>query len=156
MPEIRAARGEFACHLQLVSCNLNMEIGGLKRNDFEVWVPFADDGAQVLVRYVCREELQVVRRKALIVSWDRQHQKEERLDAIRADVLLGRAAVRDWEGFTMEGQEYPYSPENCDELMKGWTEFARFVNNICIDLQALQEEEAKQKAKNSSRISGTD
>ncbi|MDA8087422.1 MAG: hypothetical protein M0Z75_12045 [Nitrospiraceae bacterium] len=135
-----------------------MEIGGLKKQDFEVWVPFGAEGdpAEVLVRYVSRAELQDIRKKATVTSWDRQHQKEERLDAVKADVLLGRAAVRDWKGFTMEGREYPYSPENCDELMRGWTQFARFVNEICVDLQALQEEDERRKIKNSSRISGTE
>ena len=135
-----------------------MEIGGLKKQDFEVWVPFCEDGdlARVLVRFVSREELQEIRKKAITTSWDRQHQKEERLDGLKADILLGRAAVRGWEGFTMEGADYPYSPENCDELMKGWSEFARFVNSVCVDLVALQEEEAKQRAKNSSGTSGTE
>ncbi len=135
-----------------------MEIGGLKKTDFEVWVPFGEeqDGARVLVRYVGRADVQELRKRAVVVSWDRQHQRQERLDGIKWDVLLGRAAVRDWKGFTMEGADYPYSPENCDELMRGFTAFARFVNDVCVDLQALQEEEAKQQAKNSSRISGTE
>ncbi len=133
-----------------------MEIGGLKKQDFEVWVPFGEEGdpARVLVRFVSRAELQDIRRKATVTSWNRQHQKEEQFDGLKADVLLGRAAVRGWEGFTMEGADYPYSPENCDEIMKGWGEFARFVNNVCVDLQALHDEEAKQKAKNSSGTSG--
>ncbi|MDA8324971.1 MAG: hypothetical protein M0033_02005 [Nitrospiraceae bacterium] len=131
-----------------------MEIGGLKKQDFEVWVPFED--ARVLIRYVSREELQGIRKRATVASWNRQHQREEQFDGMKADILLGRAAVRDWKGFTMEGVDYPYSPENCDELMRGFTAFARFVNDVCVDLQALQEEEAKQKVKNSSRISGTE
>ena len=132
-----------------------MEIGGLKRQDFVVWVPFGSD-ASVLVRYVSRAELLEIRRKAAVVSWDGRHQKTEQFDAIKADVFLGRAAVRGWQGFTVEETEYPYSPENCDELMKGWTEFARFVNSVCVDLQAMQEEEGKQKIKNSSGTSGTE
>ncbi len=135
-----------------------MEIGGLKRNDFEVWMPFGEEGdpATVLVRFVSRAEIQEIRKKATVTSYTRQHQREEQFDGLKADVLLGRAAVGGWEGFTMEDQDYPYSPENCDFLMKEWPEFARFVNNVCVDLQALQDEEAKQTAKNSSRTSGSD
>ncbi len=133
-----------------------MEIGGLKKQDFQVWVPFGEDGSKVLVRYVSRAELQEIRKKATVASWDRHHQKEDRVDGIKADVLLGRAAVRDWKGFTMESAEYNYSPENCDELMRGWSEFARFVNSICVDLQGLQEEDTKQQIKNSSSTSGTE
>ncbi len=133
-----------------------MEIGGLKRNDFQVWVPFGNDGAQVLVRYVGREELQDIARKATVRSWDCHHQPQERLDVLKGDVLTGRAAVRDWKGFTLEGQEFPYSSENCDTLMKSWPQFSRFINDICIDLQALNEEEERQKAKNSLRTSGSE
>ena len=141
-----------------------MEIGGLRRQDFEVWVPFGEEagdgpdknGTRVLVRFISRAEIQEIRKKASVISLNRQHQKEERFDALKADILLGRSAVRGWAGFTMEGADYPYSPDNCDELMKGWSEFARFVNSVCVDLQALHEEEAKQKTKNSWRTSGTE
>jgi hypothetical protein len=130
-----------------------MEIGGLQREDFQVWVPFGDD-AEVLIQYVPREVLQQIRRKATRITWDRKHQKEEQFDPIKADELLGRNAVKDWKGLTMNGEPYPYSPENCDFLMRKWVEFARFVNEVCVDLEALVEEERRQKVKNSVTSSG--
>lgn len=137
-----------------------MEIGGLKKKDFQVWVPFGvqdeKNGAQVLIRYLTREDLQEITRKATVVAWDRRNPRESHLDATQADILIGRAAVKGWKGFTHDGNDYPYSPENCDELMKGWMEFAQFVNDVAIDLQRLQEVEAKQTVKNSSRTSGSE
>jgi hypothetical protein len=54
----------------------------------------------------------------------------------------------------MEGEEYPYTEENCDFLMARWYEFARFVNDACVDLRALQEEERRRAEKNSGLTSG--
>ena len=130
-----------------------MEIGGLKK-DFEVWIPFQD--ARVRIRHMRREDVREMTRTATVLEFDLNHQKQERFDGLKFDVLLGRAAVRGWEGFTVDGKDYPYSPEHCEELMRGWALFARFVNEVCTDLQALQAEEEKEKAKNSSRISGTE
>jgi hypothetical protein len=130
-----------------------MEIGSLKKESFEAWVPFGKD-AEVLVRYVPREELQEIKKKATIVAWDRKHQKEEKFDPLAADLLLGKAAVRGWRGFTADGAEFPWSPESCDLLMRKWTEFARFVNETCADLEALMDEERARKTKNLSLTSG--
>jgi len=131
-----------------------MDIGLLKRDDFQVWVPFMD--AEVLIRYVSLDELREINKKATRVSWDRKHQKTEELDTVEANRLLGRAAVRGWKGITMNGEEFPYSEENCDFLMTRWLEFARFVNEVCIDIQALMDAEKERKAKNSLLTSGHD
>jgi hypothetical protein len=124
-----------------------MEIGALKRDDFQVWVFFED--AEVLVRYVSLEELREISKKSTKVSWDRRSRKTEEPDSMEANRLLGRAAVRGWKGITMEGEEYPYNEENCDFLMTRWTEFIKFVNDVCVDLQALVEHEKEERKKNS-------
>ncbi|MBI4822669.1 MAG: hypothetical protein HY805_00335 [Nitrospirae bacterium] len=130
-----------------------MEISGLK-DDYHVWVSFMD--AEVFMRYVSIDELRQILKKATKTSWDRKHQKADELDPVEANRLLGRACVRDWKGITMEGKEYPYSPENCDFLMSKWMEFSRFVNETCTDLQALQDAEKERKTKNSLLTSGQD
>jgi hypothetical protein len=133
-----------------------MEIGALKAEDFQVWMPFAD--AEVLVRYISLEELREIGRKATRVTWEGPrtpgNRPVETLDSALANKLLGRAAVRGWRGITMEGEEFPYSPENCDFLMARWLEFVRFVNEASLDLRALQEEERERMGKASGLTSG--
>jgi hypothetical protein len=130
-----------------------MDISALRRDDFEVTVPFGED-ASVLIRHVTREELLSIRKKATKTNWDRKHQREESFDPVEADVLLGRAAVRGWKGITMNDEDFPYTPENCDFLMRKWTEFARFVNDACVDLGGLVKAEREAREKNSWLTSG--
>jgi len=125
-----------------------MEIGVLGKDDLLISVPLAED-AEITLRYVSREELREITKKATKITWNRKHEPKEEFDPVQADLLLGRAAVRGWKGLTMEGEEFPYSPENCDLLMRKWTEFARFVSETCMDLQRLQEEEKKRRLGNS-------
>ena len=129
-----------------------MEIGALKQDDFQAWIPFQD--AEVLIRYVDIEELRRLNKQATKTAWDRRHQKTEELDALEANRLLGRASVRGWKNITMDGEEYPYTPENCDFLMQKWFEFSRFVNEVCTDFQAMMEAEREVKRKNSLLTSG--
>jgi len=112
-----------------------MELQGLKKEDFEAWVPFGDDG-KVLIRYVSREELKQIGKKAKNVTY-RNHQKVEELDDMKADILLGRMTVRDWQGFTMNGDPFPCTPENIDFVMTKWSAFGRFINDICSDFDEL-------------------
>lgn len=129
-----------------------MEIGALSKEDFRAWIPFMD--AEVLIRHVSMGELREIAKLATRTTWDRKHQKTEEMDAGESNRLLGRAAVHGWKGLTMNGQEYPYSPENCDFLMSKWLEFSRFVNDVCTDLQALVEGELEEIRKNSGLTSG--
>lgn len=124
-----------------------MDISPLLRDPFEVWVPFLD--GRVLIRYVSREELHRLDREATEIAWDGSRRITKERDPVKADILLGRAAVKDWRGFTLGGIPYSYSEENCDFLMTRWVDFARFVNETCTDLQALADAEAGEAEKNS-------
>lgn len=128
-----------------------MDIGVLKQ-DYQVWVQFMD--AEILIRYVGIEELRQILKQATRKSWDRKHQPIEEFDPIEGNRLLGRPAVRDWKGITMEGKEFPYGTENCDFLMTKWGEFSKFINDTCTDLQSLMDAEKEAKTKNSSLTSG--
>lgn len=136
-----------------------MDIGILKKSSFEVWVPF-DDDTEVLIAYQSGSDLREMREKATNISWDRGHQKEEKYDNAMGNRLLGRAAVKDWrprpgkKGFTLNGEGYPYTPENCDFLMDKFTDFSNFVNGVCVDLQCLVAADEEQTRKNSSNTSG--
>lgn len=113
----------------------------------EVWVKFGDD-AEVLVRYISREELKNIIKKARKVLYDR-HQKTEEYDDTKGDILLGIAAVKDWKGFTMKGEMFPCTPENIEFLMRKWNAFAKFVNDTCTDLELLIQQEKEKTIKNS-------
>lgn len=129
-----------------------MELGKLQQNDFEAWVPFGDD-AEVLIRYVSRDELKAIARKSKKISF-LNHQKTEEFDDLKADISLGRAAVKDWKGFTMNGEPLPCTPENIDLLMTKWNAFAKFVNETCIDFEMLMQQEKDKTVKNSLLTSG--
>ena len=124
-----------------------MDISALLKDPFEVWVPFLD--GKVFVRYVSREELHRLDREATEFSWERGSPIRKERDPAKADILLGRAAVRGWQGFTLEGIAFPYTVENCDFLMARWVEFAKFVNEACVDLQVLADAEKEESEKNS-------
>ncbi len=135
-----------------------MELRGLKNESLQGWVPF-DDDTEILIAYVSREDLRVLRKEATSLKFMR-HGKSEETDAKEADRLLGRKAVKDWralpgrKGFTMGGEPFRYSPENCDFLMERFNEFANFVNETAIDFVTFVEEEKEETLKNSSATSG--
>ena len=122
-----------------------MDITALNDEGFQVWVTFLD--AEVLMRYVGLDELRRIRQHATLRRWpysevegQRQGEPEESLDLAEASRLLGRAAVRDWKGLTLKGQDFPYSAENADLLMARWSEFAQMVGEVALDLVRLEDE----------------
>ena len=131
-----------------------MDISVLKKENFEVWVPFGDD-AKVLIAHVSRETLQKIAKKATKTTYV-NHQKAEAFDPAEGDKLLGRLAIKNWEGFSEDGQPFPYTPENADLLMRKWGAFARFVNEACADVETLVKYDLEQVAKNSPITSGQD
>lgn len=131
-----------------------MDIAGLKQDDYEVWMRFQD--AEVLVRYVSADEIRDINNKATRRSWDGKHQPVSALDTALVHKMLGRASVRGWCGITLEGAEFPYTPENCDFLMERWTEFIQFVQWACSDLAVLVAAQQETAAKNSALTSGAD
>lgn len=130
-----------------------MDIEILKQDDFTARVPFVT-GTIVELGYVSPEEVSRLSKKATVISWDSKHRQFEQFDPARFNQLLGRAAVRGWEGFTLKGEPYPYSPENCDFLMAKWHDFARFVNDMAVDVQRLVDAKEEEDSKNSGLTSG--
>lgn len=125
----------------------------MREDDYEVWVRFLD--AEVLVRHVPAEELLDIQRRARVRTWETtQGAPSQTQDSALAGRLLGRAAVRGWRGLSMQGQDYPYSPENCDFLITRWAEFSRFISEVSTSLRRLMEEERRASEKNSSLTSG--
>jgi len=106
-------------------------------NKFSVWVPFVD-GCRVKINYVPRGILREVAKKATIASFDpKTHQKSEEVDKLKWDEGLGEVAVDDWEGFKNGDEGFPCTPANIKTLMANWSVFAKFVGDLCVDLEAL-------------------
>ena len=134
-----------------------MEIGALRQEEFSVWVPFRD--ASVLIAYVGLDELREINASATKVSWhavSAGSTKSGGFDPKEANRLLGRSAVKDWRGFTMQAEDFPYSAENCDFLMARWAEFAKFIGEAALDLQRLAEAQERGIEKNSVLTSVAD
>jgi hypothetical protein len=129
-----------------------MDISAIGDKDFEVWMPFLD--AEVLMRYVGLDELRAIQASATRKSLEGGAGLREELDHAEANRLLGRASVRGWQGFTLNGEEFSWSPENCDMLMARWTEFARFVGEGALDLVKLEEARQRESEKKSMLTSG--
>ena len=128
-----------------------MDLSGLKNDVLTAWMPF-DDDTEILMAHVSREDLRKLKKQATSPKFIR-HQKTEETDPKEADRLLGRVAVKDWrplpdrKGFTMKGEQFPYSPESCDFLMERFNEFANFVNEKAIEFSNFVEEEKEEDAK---------
>lgn len=117
-----------------------MEIGGFfDGEEIVADVPFGEGEAPATVRlrYISTERMAELLKKATRISYNAQHQREERVDNVEFKRLLGEAAVVGWSGILSGGQEVVFSPERRDVAMTRWTEFAKFVAERCDDLQAL-------------------
>ena len=126
-----------------------MELGKIvSREEFSAWVPFGDEGTLVEIRFISREELIKLRKEATKTVFAR-HQKTDEYDAVKAGRLLGKAAVKNWTGFTVDGDPYECTPENVEVMMERFADFAAFVDDTCTDMIKLQEAERETVRKNS-------
>ena len=65
-----------------------MEIGKIaSREEFSAWVPFGEEGTAVEIKFISREELIKIRKKATKMTFIR-NQKAEEYDAVEAGKLL--------------------------------------------------------------------
>lgn len=122
-----------------------MEIGDIK-NELTCWVRFGDD-AYVLLRYITRDELNKIRRKATKRELIKGQMFED-TDIVDFSLRLGRIAVLDWRNLTMKNELFEYNSENRDLLMKRCYEFNDFVQEKCIEITNFieaKEEESKKK-----------
>jgi len=109
------------------------------------WLQFTD-GVRVKLRYVSPQQFahwrKIASRRRL-----RGGRIFEELDESKLDEILSDEVILDWEGITENGQPFPCTPENKRLLMQHWTEFALWVNEQCMRLEAFvqaeQEEEQK-------------
>lgn len=125
-------------------------VGG---EDLVVWVDY-NDRITVQVKYIDREKFADLIKKATTTNWDRKHQKQEVVDNLKFGELLGDAAIADWRGMVVNKQEFPCNEQNRALVMRKWTDFAKFVGEVCTDLERLVEAEQESAKKNSETTSG--
>lgn len=109
-----------------------MELGNLTSDNLVCAIPFGKD-AEVTLKYLSRSDLQELRSKVTRREY-RKGQIEEVMDAVEFNRALGRLAVKGWKGITVNGADFPYSPENADVLMARSYAFSEFVNDTVIDI----------------------
>lgn len=130
-----------------------MELGNLANpNELKVWIPFQDD-VEVEIRYIAIKELTALQKKAT----SRKVKKGQLVDDINHILLsnlLGRAAVTGWKNFTMNGEEFPFTPDNCDKLMEMSYDFNAFVNEKAVELSNFVEREDGEGVKKSEPTPG--
>lgn len=119
---------------------------GIFDDERKRWIQF-DEDTEVLLRFIGREELKGLQRKA---------EKTAALASLDArDILatrLGRASVLGWRkmddhehpGLVVDGEPLRFSQENVDMLMSRSTEFVRFVDTHSVNSRLFLEQEKEE------------
>jgi hypothetical protein len=110
-------------------------------------VPF-NDKVTVIVKHISRERISTLLKQSTKITFDNRHQKIEDVDNIKFGELLGVEAIAGWTGLESEGATFPCTDENKRLLMRKWTDFAKFISDICTDLEALLDAEKEAVRKN--------
>lgn len=120
----------------------------LGTDELLVWVDYSDE-VKLQLRHVTRETMAGILKKATVVSFDGKHQKRSEVDQMLYGELIGLAALVDWQGLVAGGKPLACTAENIRTLMRKWSDFAKFVSEICDDLERLKEAEKEIVRKNS-------
>jgi hypothetical protein len=118
-----------------------MELGNFLSDDKVYRIPFGNpsEGGFVHLRFVARDKMNDLFRKSSSINYDPvSHVRKAEPDSKKFDRFTGECAVAGWEGLTVNGEEYPFTPENRDALMLRNTTFAKFVHDMSDDIIALE------------------
>lgn len=127
-----------------------MDVSALMGEEYCVWFPYphGDGGERVLVRYVPLEKHLRFKKKSTEIVF-LKHQPHELFDEAKFNLLMGAEAVKDWEGFTVDGEALPCTPENKRIMISKDYEFAEWVMTSCTNLRLLKQSEQEKTEKNS-------
>lgn len=123
-----------------------MNLSDLLNTEKTYKVKYNDD-VTLYLRHVSREDLRQLFKQATVTRFV-DHKRVEEFDAAKSDCLLGRASIKGWEGVQMGDGPAECTPDNIDLLMTKHSGFARFINDIAIDIDALVREEQEAERKN--------
>jgi hypothetical protein len=131
-----------------------MKISSYLVTRLEAWVPFMEDGFEVKLAHLSREELTKIRNAATRISFSpKTRQKEETVDSEIFIKEFVKAAVLDWKGLTLEkaskllpmaipegvdtNTEIEFSQENALDLAKNSPVFDGWLNDVIFDLSSF-------------------
>lgn len=109
-------------------------------------IPF-NDTVTVQLRHISRDELLSISKQCRITRFV-NHQKVEEIDSVKGDCLLGRAVIKGWSGIKAGDEDALCTPDNIDLVMTRHNTFAKFINDICTDIDTLVQEEQEAERKN--------
>lgn len=132
-----------------------MRLTSYLKTKLEAWVPFDEEGFEVKLAHLSREELTKIRNAATRISFNpKSRQKEETVDSDIFVKEFVKAAVLDWRGFTLEkatkllpleipedvdfNTEVEFSQENALDLAKNSPVFDGWLNDVIFDLEAFR------------------
>ena len=109
------------------------------------------EGMTVDLCYLAREELVKLRKRCLSTKWDKKsHQPVEEMDDDKFIVEYCKAVIKGWKGLKYSYLEelllvdvsdldpedtLPFTPDNCELLMKNATDFDTWVTEMVGDLE---------------------
>lgn len=108
-----------------------MEIGSFDK-EMTAWFDYGRD-AEIEIAFFPKDELTKLIKRHTRTTYKRGVQSTE-TDDERANIELGVKVVKNWKGLTQEGNEFPYSVDNCVELMRKDYNFSNFVNERCVEI----------------------
>lgn len=123
-----------------------MEIGNLNE-PMIAWFDFGSD-ARVQLLFLPKDELTRIVKRHTRNEFKRGVPREV-TDDDKSNIELGRTVVKGWEGLTMAGKAFPFTPENCDLLMRKSYAFNNFVNERCVEVDEflkVRDEDATKKS----------
>lgn len=114
-----------------------------------VWVD-VDDGRLLIARMFNPQWSKTI--KELTEQHRGVDGKKELSDEENAKIInqtMSETILLGWEGLTFNGKEYPYSKENCLELLsnKEFTEFREYVWKMASDIENYRVEDIKNTGK---------
>lgn len=125
-----------------------------KREEDGVWVTMAD-GSKWCIRRANSNKAQKVREQVEreYLGPPRNRRYREVSDELERKInvkWLARGVVINWDGVTgPDGNELPFSEENCIQVLTDLKDLALDVVNASADVQNFKEEEDEEDAKNS-------
>lgn len=132
-----------------------MKLSNYLVSRLEAWVPFEDEGFEVKLAHLSREELNKIRQACTKIAFNPKSRVRE--DTIDSDLFIKefvKATVLDWRGFTFKvasrllpiqvpedvdlATEIPFSQENALDLAKNSSVFDGWLNDVIFDLDSFR------------------
>lgn len=124
-----------------------------------VWIEFdlVEGDARILIARQGNDKYHN-RLQELLKPLKAKVRKNKMTDAEWEDVLTkaySTTIILNWEGFTRNGKEFPYTPENAEQLLRESRDFFKWVSKQADDRENYLRKQTEQAEKNSGKPSAT-